>query len=642
MNWKQFRKRLRKKRKKLQKFIDKHPVIVIIFLQLSIMGTMLTVSKLFSSPPLKIEKKPEYEHRIYSDFIKGVKKNEIVKAEINPQSDIVYFEEKNGTVGTSYYTPSEDFWKTMSESQVEFDLVRTPIGGSFNDFVSFMFITIGFFAIFRMFSGGGQSAFSMMKNDIDVESQITTRFEDVQGIDSAKDELEEIVDFLKQPEKYFGTGAKIPKGALLTGKPGTGKTLLARAIAGESSVPFIQCSGSSFVEMFVGVGAKRVREVFEIARENEPCIIFIDEIDAIGKKRSMNGFAANDEREQTINQLLTEMDGFDNTSQIVVIGATNRIDILDDALLRPGRFDRKIQVSLPDVHGREEILKVHAKDKLLSVDVSLRDLAKQTTGFSGADLANVMNECAIRAVRDGKSGMITPDIIEDVYQRIVVGAKGSRSVSGARKARVAYHEAGHAIIGVLMQEYDEVRKVSILPRGDAGGVTYFQPSTDDIGMYTKDYLLSQIKVALGGHAAEEIVYGRDHVTTGASSDFQQTFNIAREMVTTYGMSETIGKMNINPDLISPVTANHIDVEIHDIVENCYTEVKELLNTYRVKLEHLKEILVEEEIVDGSVVYEMIASCDLRSRVKPMGTLRTFKDAFDSFDSYRDGDDIILP
>ena len=642
MNWKRFRKRLRKKRKKIQKIIYKYPVIVIIFLQLSIMGTMITVSKLFSSPPLKIEKKPEYEHRIYSDFIKSVKKNEIVKAEINPQNDIVYFEEKNGTIGTSYYTPSEDFWKIMSESHVDFDLVRTPISGTFNDFVSFMFITIGFFAIFRMFSGGGQSPFSMMKNDIDVESQITTRFEDVQGIDSAKDELEEIVDFLKQPEKYFGTGAKIPKGALLTGKPGTGKTLLARAIAGESSVPFIQCSGSSFVEMFVGVGAKRVREVFEIARENEPCIIFIDEIDAIGKKRSINGFASNDEREQTINQLLTEMDGFDNTSQIVVIGATNRIDILDDALLRPGRFDRKIQVSLPDVHGREEILKVHSKDKLLSVDVSLRDLAKQTTGFSGADLANVMNECAIRAVRDGKSGMITPDIVEDVYQRIVVGAKGNRSVSGARKARVAYHEAGHAIIGVLMREYDEVRKVSILPRGDAGGVTYFQPSTDDIGMYTKDYLLSQIKVALGGHAAEEIVYGRDHVTTGASSDFQQTFNIAREMVTTYGMSETIGKMNINSDLISPVTANHIDIEIHDIVESCYTEVKELLNTYRVKLEHLKEILVEEEIVDGSVVYEMIASCDLRSRVKPMGTLRTFKDAFDSFDSYRDGDDIILP
>ena len=254
-----------------------------------------------------------------------------------------------------------------------------------------------------------------------------------------------------------------------------------------------------------------------------------------------------------------------------------------------------------------------------------------------------MNECAIRAVRDGKNGIITPDISEDVFQRIVVGAKGSRTVSGARKARVAYHEAGHAIIGVLMQEYDEVRKVSILPRGDAGGVTYFQPSTDDVGMYTKDYLLSQIKVALGGHAAEEIVYGREHVTTGASSDFQQTFAIAREMVTTYGMSETIGKMNINTDLISPVTANHIDIEIHDIVENCYTEVKELLNTYRVKLEHLKDILVEEEIVDGDVVYGMIASCDLKNRIKSKDdTIQTYIDAYDSFDQYRDNDDIILP
>ena len=395
--------------------------------------------------------------------------------------------------------------------------------------------------------------------------------------------------------------------------------------------------------MFVGVGAKRVRDVFEMARENQPCIVFIDEIDAIGKKRSNNGFASNDEREQTINQLLTEMDGFENETEIVVIAATNRIDILDDALLRPGRFDRKIQVSLPDVHGREEILKVHTKDKLLGAGISLRDLAKQTTGFSGADLANFMNECAIRAVRDGKNGIITPDISEDVFQRIVVGAKGSRTVSGARKARVAYHEAGHAIIGVLMKEYDEVRKVSILPRGDTGGVTYFQPSTDDVGMYTKDYLLSQIKVALGGHAAEEIVYGREHVTTGASSDFEQTFRIARDMVTTYGMSETIGKMSIDPNNISPRTASHIDIEVHDIVENCYTEVKELLNCYRVKLEHLKDILVEEEIVDGSIVYGMIASCDLISR---LDTEEMFEDACDNVKGWNDlcDDDgnIILP
>ena len=652
MNWKRFRRRFSKrfneKCKKVAKFLNKHAFFVFLFSYLSIMVSLSVVNRIFSSPPIKIEKKPEYEHRIYSDFIRGVKKNEISKVEVDPNKDIVYFEEKDGAISTSYYVPSEDFWKTMSESQVDFDLIRVPNGGNINEFITFMFITIGFFAIFRMIFGAngggiGQNPFSMMKKDIDVEKQIQTRFEDVQGIDSAKDELEEIVDFLREPEKYFGTGAKIPRGALLTGSPGTGKTLLARAIAGESSVPFIQCSGSSFVEMFVGVGAKRVRDVFEMARENQPCIVFIDEIDAIGKKRSNNGFAANDEREQTINQLLTEMDGFENETEIVVIAATNRIDILDDALLRPGRFDRKIQVSLPDVHGREEILKVHTKDKLLGAGISLRDLAKQTTGFSGADLANFMNECAIRAVRDGKDGIITPDISEDVFQRIVVGAKGSRTVSGARKARVAYHEAGHAIIGVLMQEYDEVRKVSILPRGDAGGVTYFQPSTDDVGMYTKDYLLSQIKVALGGHAAEEIVYGREHVTTGASSDFQQTFAIAREMVTTYGMSETIGKMNINTDLISPVTANHIDIEIHDIVENCYTEVKELLNTYRVKLEHLKDILVEEEIVDGSVVYGMIASCDLKSSIKSKDdTIQTYIDAYDSFDQYRDQDDIILP
>ena len=631
MDWKRFRK-------KIKRFIDKYAFFIFLFSYLSIMVSLTVVDRIFSSPPIKIEKKPEYEHRIYSDFIRGVKKNEISKVEINPHNDIVYFEERNGTVSSSYYVPSEDFWKTMTESQVDFDLIRVPNGGNINEFISFMFITIGFFAIFRMIFGAnggiGQNPFSMMKNDIDVEKQISARFEDVQGIDSAKDELEEIVDFLREPEKFFGTGAKIPKGALLTGKPGTGKTLLARAIAGESSVPFIQCSGSSFVEMFVGVGAKRVRDVFEMARANQPCIVFIDEIDAIGKKRSMNGFAANDEREQTINQLLTEMDGFENETEIVVIGATNRIDILDDALLRPGRFDRKIQVSLPDVHGREEILKVHSKDKILSDDIKLRDLAKQTMGFSGADLANLMNECAIRAVRDGKNGIITPEITEDVYQRIVVGAKGSRSVSEARKARVAYHEAGHAIIGVLMQEYDEVRKVSILPRGDAGGVTYFQPATDDVGMYTKDYLLSQIKVALGGHAAEEIVYGREHVTTGASSDFQQTFNIAREMVTTYGMSETIGKMNINTDLVSARTLSHIDIEVHDIVEGCYTEVKELLNTYRVKLEHLKDILVEEEIIDGSVVYGMIASCDLKNNEKSKdATMQTYIDAYDSFDDF---------
>ena len=416
------------------------------------------------------------------------------------------------------------------------------------------------------------------------------------------------MDFLKKPERYFGSGAKIPRGALLAGAPGTGKTLLARAIAGESSVPFIQCSAANFVEMFVGVGAKRVRELFEQARANQPCIVFIDEIDAVGKKRSVGGMPSNDEREQTINQLLTEMDGFDNETGIVVIAATNRIDILDDALLRPGRFDRKIQVTLPSVQGRKKILGVHARDKKLADDVNLGNIAKQTTGFSGADLANLLNECAIRAVRDG-DGTVTKDIVENVYQRIVVGAKGDVKFSLRKKELVAYHEAGHALVGVLVPNYDTVRKVSIIPRGAAGGVTFFQPSEEnaDSAMYTKEYLLSQIKVALGGRAAEEIIYGKDQVTTGASSDYAMVYQIAREMVTTYGL----GKHKFDYRNMSPESAALVDDEIDEIVCDCYDDTLRMLKSNMYELECLKEKLIDEEIVDGDWVYELFGKevCD---------------------------------
>src|SRR5210317_961682 len=602
---------------------------------------MLATAKLFNAPSVKVSKKPE--PRLFSDFVKGVKKNQVQEVIVQPNTSLVYYLDEDGPSVTNY-VGSNPFWETLMESDAD---VQLDLSNSMNfaDIVSVGFTLLFSIALFRMFFGGMGSGppnpFGMNEKQMEVESEITTRFDDVQGIDNAKGELQEIVGFLRDPTQYIVSGAKIPKGALLAGKPGTGKTLLARAIAGESSVPFIQCSGSSFVEMFVGVGAKRVRDVFEMARENQPCIVFIDEIDAIGKKRSMNGFAANDEREQTINQLLTEMDGFDNESQIVVIAATNRLDILDEALLRPGRFDRKIQVSLPDVHGREKILGVHTRDKKLDKDVSLKNIAKQTTGFSGADLANLMNECAIRAVRNGTDGVITSEIVEDIYQRLVVGAKGSRSVSGPRKERVAYHEAGHAIIGVLMPEYDEVRKVSIIPRGDAGGVTFFQPANDEIGMYTKEYLLSQIKVALGGHAAEEIVYGKDRVTTGASSDFQQTYKIAREMVMAYGMGKTLGKVNVDPNTLSSDMSNRIDVEVVCLVEECYKEVLNLLKMYRVKLEHLKDILVEEEIVDGSVVYGMIASCDLK-KIFVTSKMRNVKltnnaENFISYEKFKAGD-----
>ena len=537
----------------------------------------------------------------YSSFVRGVKKNKIKEVQLYPRHKLIRYNDDNGESSSTSYESSNQFWKVMESSKTEVNVM--PSSYTKNDVP--LFITIGMFVLFFRFLTSDLVKGLFNKNaTFIIETNISTRFSDVQGIDNAKSELEEIVDFLREPDTFLGTGARIPKGALLTGAPGTGKTLLARAIAGESSVPFIQCSGSSFVELYVGLGAKRVRELFELARKKQPCIVFIDEIDAIGKKRSINNVSMSDEREQTINQLLIEMDGFNNETDIVVIAATNRIDILDEALLRPGRFDRKIQVALPDVSGREAILKVHCKNKKLDNDVNIYDIAKQTTGFTGADLENFMNECAIRSVRDTLHDTITNQIIENVYQRLIFGLKGSQ-FSETKKTRIAYHEAGHAIIGVLMKEYDIVRKVSILPRGQTAGVTYFQPLPEDIGVYTKEYLLSRIKVALGGHAAEEIVYGKDKVTTGASNDFEQTYRIAREMIITYGMSDTIGKININPELMSSHMSKCVDNEIRSITDSCYYEVMHLLRKRRTELDALKNILVYKEIIDGSVVYDII-------------------------------------
>ena len=553
---------------------------------------------------LAYAKNPD-KSKSYSSFVRGVKKNKIKEVQIYPKHNLVRYKDENGKYSSTSYISSNELWKVMESSKTEVNVM--PASYSTNSIPALISIVL-FGLFFRLFMSDSVKALFNKSATFNIETDITTRFSDVQGIDNARGELEEIVDFLKTPDMFLGTGARIPKGALLTGVPGTGKTLLARAISGESSVPFIQCSGSSFVELYVGLGAKRVRQMFELARKKQPCIIFIDEIDAIGKKRSIDNFSVSDEREQTINQLLTEMDGFNKDTEIVVIAATNRVDILDEALLRPGRFDRKIQVSLPDVYGREAILKVHCKDKRLEDDVSIRDIAKQTAGFTGADLENFMNECAIRSVKDTLHHTITNQIIENVYQRLVFGLKGVQ-FSETRKIRVAYHEAGHAIIGVLMKEYDTVRKVSILPRGSTCGITYFQPSTDDTGLYTKDYLLSRIKVALGGYAAEEIVYGKNNVTTGSSNDLEQTFTIAREMVTTYGMSDVVGKMNIKPELMSYHISKCVDNEIRAIIDSCYYEVIRLLKKHRNKLDALKNILVDKEIIDGSVVYEMFALSD---------------------------------
>ena len=570
---------------------------------------MFSIGQNLTAPSVTVKPKEvrrEYRPRTYSEFVKGLKNNELPEVLIKPNQSIAAFEDDQGNYGDVQIVQNQELWRTISESEANVQIdMTTP--ASLSDTISVFFLLTFIFFVFRTLlagpGGGGSMDNPFLKNqEFKVEEEIKTRFDDVEGIDAAKDELEEIVDFLKQPDRYFGSGAKIPRGALLAGKPGTGKTLLARAIAGESNVPFIQCSAANFVEMFVGVGAKRVRDLFEIARKNQPCIVFIDEIDAVGKQRSAGGQPANDEREQTINQLLTEMDGFDNDTGIVVIAATNRVDILDEALLRPGRFDRKIQVALPSVRGRKKILGVHARDKKLAEDVDLKSIARQTTGFSGADLANLLNECAIRAVRDG-DGVITNEIVENVYQRIVVGAKGDTKFSPRKKELVAYHEAGHAIVGAVLPDYDTVRKVSIIPRGDAGGVTFFQPSDENAesAMYTKEYLTAQIITALGGRAAEEIIYGKDRITTGASGDFAQVYNIAREMLTTYGFSA----YKFDYRNMSGEACRLVDMEIDQLVDACYKEATAILSTNRRQLELLKEKLIEEEIVDGQWVYDLV-------------------------------------
>jgi cell division protease FtsH len=577
---------------------------------------MSSIGKFFTAPSVKVdtkERKVEYHPRTYSQFIQGLKDKEFPAVVVRPNKNIAVFQEENGDYGDVQIAQNEQLWQTLMESDADIIIDTSQPISLMENVIMFFFFAYAFTIARTLFGSRSEGGMGMpnpfMKSsEFKMDQEVDTRFKDVEGIDSAKDELEEIVDFLKNPERYFGSGAKIPRGALLAGEPGTGKTLLARAIAGESNVPFIQCSAANFVEMFVGVGAKRVRELFQQARENQPCIVFIDEIDAVGKKRSVGGMPSNDEREQTINQLLTEMDGFDNETGIVVIAATNRVDILDDALLRPGRFDRKIQVNLPSVQGRKKILGVHARDKKFATNVKLEDIAKQTTGFSGADLANLLNECAIRAVRDG-DGTITKQIVENVFQRIVVGAKGDVKYSMRKKELVAYHEAGHAIMGVLVPDYDIVRKVSIMPRGAAGGVTFFQPAEEnaDSPFYTREYMLSQIMVALGGRAAEAIVYGPDRVTTGASSDYAMVYRIAREMVTTYGF----GRNNYDYNNLSPQAASDIDIEIDEIVTKCYRDTVKILRDNMYQLERLKEKLIEEEIVDGEWVYELFGKeiCD---------------------------------
>lgn len=478
------------------------------------------------------------------------------------------------------------------------------------------------FFLFRRSSnlpgGPGQAMnFGKSKARFQMEAKTGIMFDDVAGIDEAKEELQEVVTFLKQPERFTAVGARIPKGVLLVGPPGTGKTLLAKAIAGEAGVPFFSISGSEFVEMFVGVGASRVRDLFKKAKENAPCLIFIDEIDAVGRQRGAGIGGGNDEREQTLNQLLTEMDGFEGNTGIIIIAATNRPDVLDSALMRPGRFDRQVIVDAPDFKGRIEILEVHARNKKLAPDVSIESIARRTPGFSGADLANLLNEAAILTARRRKEA-ITLLEIDDAVDRVVAGMEGTPLVDSKSKRLIAYHEVGHAIVGTLVKDHDPVQKVTLIPRGQAQGLTWFTPNEEQ-GLTTKAQLMARIAGALGGRAAEEEVFGYDEVTTGAGGDLQQVTEMARQMVTRFGMSELgplslesssgevfLGGGLMNRAEYSEEVAMKIDSQVRTLAEEGHQLARQLIRDNREVIDRLVELLIEKETIDGEEFRQIVA------------------------------------
>ncbi len=570
----------------------------------------------------------------YSRFIQEVQQGRVEKVSLSA--------DRSTALVTPKYDPAKrivtlvndpDLINTLTSKGVDISVLpQTDEGFWFKALSSLFFpvlLLVGlFFLLRRAQSGPGSQAmnFGKSKARVQMEPQTQVTFGDVAGIDQAKLELNEVVDFLKNADRFTAVGAKIPKGVLLVGPPGTGKTLLARAVAGEAGVPFFSISGSEFVEMFVGVGASRVRDLFEQAKTNAPCIVFIDEIDAVGRQRGAGLGGGNDEREQTLNQLLTEMDGFEGNTGIIIIAATNRPDVLDAALLRPGRFDRQVVVDRPDYAGRSEILKVHARGKTLAKDVDLDKIARRTPGFTGADLSNLLNEAAILAARRNLTE-ISMDEINDAIDRVLAGPeKKDRVMSEKRKTLVAYHEAGHALVGALMPDYDPVQKISIIPRGRAGGLTWFTPSEDrmDTGLYSRAYLENQMAVALGGRIAEELIFGEEEVTTGASNDLQQVARVARQMITRFGMSDRLGpvalgrqqgNMFLGRDIMSErdfseETAAAIDEEVRKLVDIAYTRAKEVLVGNRHILDQIAQMLVDKETVDAEELQEILSNNDV--------------------------------
>ena len=526
---------------------------------------------------------------------------------------------------------SEGFNQLLAEAQIPKEVYEKMEGDNvwitfLTSIIPFVIMFILFFFLLNQAQGGGGKVMNFGKSRarLYTEDKKRVTFDDVAGADEEKQELVEVVEFLKDPRKFAALGARIPKGVLLVGPPGTGKTLLARAVAGEAGVPFFSISGSDFVEMFVGVGASRVRDLFENAKKNSPCIIFIDEIDAVGRHRGAGLGGGHDEREQTLNQLLVEMDGFSANEGIIIIAATNRPDILDPALLRPGRFDRQITVDRPDVRGREAVLRVHARNKPLAEDVKLDVIARRTTGFTGADLENLLNEAALLSARKNKK-VITMAEVDEAIDRVIVGTeKKSRIISEKEKRIVAYHEAGHTVVGYYLDFADTIHKVTVIPRGRAGGYAVPIPKEDRY-FYTKDELLAKVTGLLAGRVAEEIVLGE--ISTGASNDFEQATNIIRRMVMEFGMSEKLGPIKfgqtqgqvfLGRDLgheqnYSDAIAYEIDKEIHRLMTEQYERCKKLLTEHRDKLELIAQTLLEVETLDAQQIKELIETGKLSQK-----------------------------
>ena len=596
-----------------------------------ILGVMVLafVSMLFSGPTTNTKE------LTYTEFVQKLQVGEIKSVQMDKDSLLALptkqevptkTQQVNPLYGVSKTSPTlqyhvlipqnSDIMKKLELAKVNIS-VKKPSESSqminiFGSLVLPLLFIIFLVVMAKSIQAGGSQAMSFGKSKAKMllDSKVKTTFDDVAGIDEEKKELEEIVDFLKHGEKYLKLGAKIPKGVLLVGAPGTGKTLMAKAVAGEAGVPFFSISGSDFVEMFVGVGASRVRDLFDQAKKHQPCIIFIDEIDAVGRQRGAGLGGGHDEREQTLNQLLVEMDGFDKNTNIIVIAATNRPDILDNALLRPGRFDGQIVINKPDILGREQILNVHATNKPLASEVDLKILAKRTPGFTGADLQNLLNEAALLAARHDQTEITMQDL-EEAIDKVMAGPeKKSRIISEEEKTNTAYHEVGHALLAKLLDNCDPLHKVSIIPRGMALGITMTLPEKDYLTM-KKSQLLDRITMTLGGRVAEEIIYGSDSVTTGASNDLEKVSDIARKMVTAYGMSDKMGNLTYGKSEehvfmgrdfghtrnFSEEIAADIDKEVKRIIDERYDIAKHLLSENRDMLEFISKSLLERETLD---------------------------------------------